>query len=138
MEGMMLAKDVKFMALVFQGKKIIEKQYIYVICLVRRELINRFNISDNYVIIRQLPLVSIEPPRLIRMIDMIRMFPLEYMHLACLSIMKKLYLDIQYFDHSNKKLKPFYRHELDKRIQCLTQWTPYKFQRKSRKSVENI
>ena len=109
MEGMMLAKDVKFMALVFQGKKIIEKQYIYVICLVRRELINRFNISDNYVIIRQLSLVSIEPPRLIRMIDMIRMFPLEYMHLACLGIMKKLYLNMWYFDHRNKKLKPLTR-----------------------------
>lgn len=59
----------------------------------------------------QSPLLNIEPP-----IDMIKYFPLEYIHLACLGIMKKLYLDIWYFGHTNVKLKPSYRRILDKRI----------------------
>lgn len=79
------------------------------------------------------PLLSIEPP-----IDMITFFPLDYMHLACLGIIKKLYLDFWYFGHTNTKLKPSYRRELDKRINYLKQWIPCEFQRKPRKPVVKL
>ncbi|XP_036148989.1 uncharacterized protein LOC118647704 [Monomorium pharaonis] len=83
--------------------------------------------------IGQSPLLNIEPP-----IDMIKSFPLDYMHLACLGIMKKLYLDIWYFGHTDKKLKPSYRCILDKRINYIKQWTPCEFQRKPRKPVAQL
>lgn len=81
----------------------------------------------------QSPLLNIEPP-----IDMITFFPLDYMHLGCLGIMKKLYLDLWYFSHTNVKLKPSYRRILDIRIDYIKQWTPYEFQRKPRKPVTQL
>lgn len=60
------------------------------------------------------------------------------MHLACLGIMKKLYLDFCYFGHTDTKLKPSHRRVLDKRIDYIKQWIPCEFQRKSRKPVTQL
>lgn len=69
---------------------------------------------------------------------MIKAFPLDYMHLACLGIMKKLYLGLWYFGHSDKKLKPHYCLTINQRIEHLSKWTPCEFQRKPRKPVAQL
>ncbi|KYN17993.1 hypothetical protein ALC57_09708 [Trachymyrmex cornetzi] len=79
------------------------------------------------------PLLRIQPP-----IDLIYAFPLDYMHLCCLGIVKKFYVMKLIFNKSAVKLRSTLREELFKRITFIKSFVPNEFQRKPRRFVPNM
>ncbi|KYN01402.1 hypothetical protein ALC62_07806, partial [Cyphomyrmex costatus] len=79
------------------------------------------------------PLLRIQPP-----IDLIYAFPLDYMHLCCLGIVKRFYVMDLVFNKTAVKLKSSLREELFKQITSIKYFVPDEFQRKPRPFVPNM
>lgn len=80
-----------------------------------------------------LPLLRIQPPT-----DMVYTFPLDYMHMCCLGIIKKFYVMDLIFNKTAVKLKSSVRQKLFEQLTHLKPFIPNEFQRKSRPFVPNL
>lgn len=79
------------------------------------------------------PLLCIQPP-----INMITSFILDYMHLCCLGVTKKLYILNLIFNKSPVKLNTRNQAKLFERISYLKPFIPDEFKRKIRIPVPNL
>lgn len=71
------------------------------------------------------PLLLIDPP-----INMVHCFVLDFMHLGCLGVMKRL---LEYWTSNTKsKISSVYKLELSRRLQTIRSFVPNDFQRKPR------
>jgi hypothetical protein len=64
-------------------------------------------------------------------IDMVYNFPLDYMHLVCLGVMRKL-VCLWFAGPLTTRLGPLAKKELDNKLQSFKQYLPIEFARKSR------
>jgi len=99
-------------------------------CAERTDLLFRLEEDPEHHICKT-PLTTIQPP-----IDMIFHFVLDFMHLCCLGVMKKLLVDYWIQGNSNVKLGVQGRLEISRRLLALQSQIPVEFQRTTRSLVD--